>query len=257
MKIEEAKEITYDLIDTFLEAGEISLNLREKGLIKKIKSDNTPVTNADIDVNNIITAKINEITPSIPIVSEENSENKNSYNLTNFWLVDPIDGTYDFINNKDEFTLNACLVINKTPLIGIINAPAKNRLFFSYWKNFSFELRNGIEVKLNCKKLSKNGEVKAVSYSDNLKQEISEIHNKYGVTEYVKMKSSYKFCVIASGEFDIYVAEARASEWDIAAGHAILNNAGGIITDFKGNEIFYGKKDFVNPSLILRRSLSL
>ena len=96
-----------------------------------------------------------------------------------------------------------------------------------------------------------------VSYSDKLKPEIEKIHKKLGVTEYVKMKSSLKFCVIASGEFDGYVAEPRACEWDIAAGHALLENAGGTITDFEGNEILYGKENFKNPSLILKRSEDL
>ena len=80
------------------------------------------------------------------------------------------------------------------------------------------------------------------------------IHKKYGVTECIKMKSSLKFCVIASGEYDLYVAEPRACEWDIAAGHAILKNAGGQITDFDGNEILYGKENFKNPSIILKRA---
>ena len=83
------------------------------------------------------------------------------------------------------------------------------------------------------------------------------MHKNLGVTDCTKMKSSLKFCVIATGEFDVYVAEPRACEWDIAAGHAILNNAGGIITDFEGNEILYGKKDFKNPSLILKRNNNL
>ena len=100
-------------------------------------------------------------------------------------------------------------------------------------------------------------QVIAVAYSKNLKPEILQIHNKFGVTSHVRMKSSLKFCVVATGEFDLYVAEPRASEWDIAAGHAILENAGGIITDHEGNEIIYGKKDFKNPSLILKRSNNL
>ena len=83
------------------------------------------------------------------------------------------------------------------------------------------------------------------------------LHDKYNVTEFHKMKSSLKFCVIASSEFDIYISEPRASEWDIAAGHAILRNAGGTITDFDGNQIFYGKENFKNPSLILKRSNNL
>ena len=98
------------------------------------------------------------------------------------------------------------------------------------------------------------GSIKALSYSENLKPEILNIHKKYGVTECIKMKSSLKFCVIASGEYDLYVAEPRACEWDIAAGHAILKNAGGQITDFDGNEILYGKENFKNPSVILKRA---
>jgi 3'(2'), 5'-bisphosphate nucleotidase len=91
-----------------------------------------------------------------------------------------------------------------------------------------------------------------VSYSNELRFDILEIHKKYRVTSYQRMKSSLKFCVVAAGEFDMYVTEPRACEWDIAAGHAILEHAGGIITDFNGDEILYGKHEFKNPSLILR-----
>ena len=251
------KKINYSLIDTFLNAGKLSLELRDAGLKKEIKSDNTPVTNGDLEVNKILVKKIREITTDISIVSEESHENKLNVNLKDFWLIDPIDGTYDYVNNGDEFTLNASLIINKKPKIGIIYAPAKDRLFYSYDKGYSFELIKGKEVKLNCEKKSKQGQVKAVSYSDNLKSNIIEIHKKFGVTEFVKMKSSLKFCVIATGEYDFYVAEPRASEWDIAAGHAIIENAGGLVSDHNEKEIFYGKKNFKNPGIILRRSKNL
>ena len=115
MKDTNIKEIVENLIETFLNAGKLSLELRDKGLTKKIKSDNTPVSNGDIEVNKIITEKILELTPNIPVVSEETSENKSTKNLEDFWLVDPIDGTYDYINNLDEFTINAGLIINKKP----------------------------------------------------------------------------------------------------------------------------------------------
>ena len=177
--------------------------------------------------------------------------------MNNFWLIDPIDGTHDYINNKDEFTLNAGLIINKKPKLGIIYAPAKKRLFYTYGNGSSFELINNKEIKIKCEKKTKINQIKAVSYSEKLKPLIEDFHNKFGVTDYQKMKSSLKFCVIATGEFDLYVAEPRASEWDIAAGHAILENAGGIITDFENNEILYGKKDFKNTELILKRSNNL
>ena len=251
---ERKKEITENLISSFHEAGNISLELRKKGLKKEIKKDNTPVTNGDIEVNNLITSKIKKITPDIPIVSEESSTNKLNENLKTFWLIDPIDGTNDYINDKDEFTINAGLIINNTPEVGLIYAPAKKRLFYTFNEGKCFELTNNKEKKLNCKKITKKGEIKAVSYSNKLKPIIEDWHKKFKVTEHVKMKSSLKFCVIATGEYDLYVAEPRACEWDIAAGHAILKNAGGIITDFENKEILYGKKDFKNPSLILKRS---
>tara|TARA_Y100001970_G_scaffold187074_1_gene227594 strand:- start:2737 stop:3498 length:762 start_codon:yes stop_codon:yes gene_type:complete len=247
------KNICNQLLDTFIDAGEISIKLRKKGLIKETKSDNTPVTNGDIEVNKILTKKIKELTQDIPIVSEESAANKSEIGLNKFWLIDPIDGTNDYLNNKDEFTLNAALIINKKPELGIIYAPAKKRLFYSYGKKFSFELTDNKEVNLFNKKKITSNEFKAVSYSKDLKPKISEFHKKFGVKEFIKMKSSLKFCVVAAGEYNFYFAEPRASEWDIAAGHAILEHAGGTVTDFDGNEIFYGKKNFENPSLILRR----
>ena len=251
MNSQEAKKITLSLIDTFNEASQVSLDLRKSGLKKKIKSDNTPVSNGDIEVNKILTKKIKEITPNIIIVSEESSNHKTDSNLKNFWLVDPIDGTKDYISNKDEFTLNAALIIEKKPVIGIIAAPAKKRIFYSYGFSNSYELIDNHEVSLIDKK--KNyGEITAVSYSSQLKPEILEIYNKYKISSHQKMKSSLKFCVVAASEFDMYVAEPRACEWDIAAGHAILEHAGGKITDFNGDEIFYGKPEFKNPSLILK-----
>ena len=252
MNLSEIEKVINSLIDTFVKCGDVSIELRNKGLEKTIKDDNTPVTNGDIQVNNLLIEKIAYLTPNIKIVSEETSTNKENDDLKDFWLIDPIDGTYDYINGRDEFTINAALIIDKKPVAGLVNAPGKKRLFYSWGKSKAFEINGGKIKKLTCSKKSKNNEINAVSYSDNLKPEIAEIHKKYNITNYTKMKSSLKFCVIASGEYDFYAAEPRACEWDIAAGHAIFKHAGGIITDFDGNEIFYGKKDFKNPSLILK-----
>ena len=251
MNIEETKKITLSLINTFNKASQVALDLREAGLKKEIKEDNTPVTNGDIEVNKILTKKIQKITQNIPIVSEESSDHKANSSLKNFWLIDPIDGTKDYINNRDEFTINAALILNKKPAIGIITAPAKNRVFYSYGLSNSYELIDNQEVSLINKKKNYEG-FTAVSYSNELKPAILEIHKKYKITRHQKMKSSLKFCVVAAGEFDLYTAEPRASEWDIAAGHAILEHAGGKVTDFSDNEILYGKPEFKNPSLIIR-----
>jgi len=246
------KKIVESLIDTFLYAGEISLKLRNEGLTKQIKSDNTPVSNGDLEVNKIIVKKLKEITPQLLIVSEESSQNKLDQSLKDFWLVDPIDGTYDYINNLEEFTINAGLILNNEPVAGLIYAPAKKRMFFSYGQDSAYEIVDGKHIKLDCLKNFNKDSIKFVSYSNKLKPEIEKIHKKLKVKKFVRMKSSLKFCVIAAGEFDGYVAEPRACEWDIAAGHAILKHAGGIITDFENNEIKYGKKDFKNPSIILK-----
>ena len=144
------------------------------------------------------------------------------------------------------------LIINNDPVGGLIYAPSKKRMFYSYGENCAFEIIDGKEEKLDCSKNFNKNEIKFVSYSNKIKPEIEKIHKQLNVKEYVKMKSSLKFCVIAAGEFDGYVAEPRACEWDIAAGHAILKHSGGNVTDFEGNEILYGKKDFKNPSLILK-----
>ncbi len=247
------KNIIEEQIDTFFYAGNVAMELRNKGLITEIKPDGTPVSNGDLEINKIITKKILDLTPDLPIVSEESSHNKSIKDLSNFWLIDPIDGTYDYINNLDEFTINAGLIINKKPLAGLIYAPAKKRMFYSYGKGMTYEQSGGKTINLNCNNKKRNDSIKFVSYSNKIKPEIQKVCKKIGVTQFVRMKSSLKFCVIASGEFDGYVAEPRACEWDIAAGHAILQNAGGIITDFNGNEILYGKENFRNPSLILKR----
>ena len=183
-------------------AGKIALDLRKKGLIKKIKEDKTPVSNGDLEVNEIIIKKISQITPNLPIISEESNTNKNLANLNNFWLIDPIDGTYDYINNLDEFTINAGLIINKKPAAGLIYAPAKKRMFYSYGFNESYELTDNKLKKLKCEKLTDPEIIKVLVYSENIKPEIKKIHKELGVTDFKKMKSSLKFCVIAAGEFD-------------------------------------------------------
>ena len=251
------KNIFSELIEVFKQAGALSLDLRLKGLKKEIKNDNTPVSNGDLEVNKILINSIKKLTPHLPIVSEENSVNKDNRNLVNFWLIDPIDGTYDYINNGDEFTLNAALIENKKAAAGIVYAPAKDRLFYTCGDGKRFEINQKKIIEICCEKKTKNNEIKAVSYSKVLKPEIQNIYKLNNITEHVRMKSSLKFCVIAAGDYDFYAAEPRACEWDIAAGHAILRNAGGIITDFDGNEIFYGKKDFKNTSIILKRKNDL
>ena len=132
------KNVVESLIDTFLKAGKVSLDLRKKGLTKKIKKDNTPVSNGDLEVNRLVTKKILELTPNIPIVSEETSHNKTTKNLKNFWLIDPIDGTYDYINDLEEFRKQKINILNHTAIIfSRINLCAcKRKIILFLWKRF-------------------------------------------------------------------------------------------------------------------------
>ena len=129
MKTSELKSISNNLIETFNEAGKISIDLYKKGLKIDIKEDKSPVSNGDLEVNKLITNRIKELTPNIPIVSEETVNLKIKNKSKIFWLVDPIDGTKEYIAGKDEYTLNAALVIDTVPVLGVVGVPKKNRLF--------------------------------------------------------------------------------------------------------------------------------
>ena len=144
------------------------------------------------------------------------------------------------------------MIINNKPVAGLINAPAKKRMFYSYEKGSAFEFSNGKIINLSNITSKKSESLKFISYSNKIKPEIQKIYDDLGVKENIRMKSSLKFCVVATGEYDGYVAEPRAYECDIAAGHAILEHSGGSVTDFEENEILYGKKDLRNPSIIVK-----
>ena len=257
MKSNELKNICEGLIETFNEAGRISIDLYNKGLQIEIKEDKSPVSNGDLKVNELITNKIKDLTPDITVVSEEtvNLDKKNEAKI--FWLIDPIDGTKEYIAGKDEYTLNAALVINTVPVLGLVGVPKKNRLFYTYGSGESYLIENGKTQKICCKKKQPKGEIVALSSVIKPSDIILNKLKEFNVTSIVKMASSYKFCVIATGEYDIYAARERANEWDYAAGHAVAQNAGAIIKTLDDKPFLYGKEDYRNPSLLIKRSENL
>mgnify|MGYP001346360333 CR=1 FL=1 len=257
MNKNELKFIAENLIETFNEAGKESIDLFAKGLKIEIKEDNSPVSNGDLKVNELICKKIKELTPNIHIVSEETVDIKIKNKEKIFWLIDPIDGTREYIKGKDEYTLNAALIINKVPVIGLVGVPKKKQLFFSYNPNESYLIENNNIKKINCEKKQPKNKIVALSSVEKPSREISKVLEEYNVNSVVKMASSYKFCVIASGHYDIYAAKERANEWDYAAGHAVAANAGAIIKTLEGNAFLYGKEDYRNPSLLIKRSNNL
>ena len=257
MKANELKTICESLIDTFNHAGRISIDLYKKGLQIKIKEDKSPVSNGDLEVNELISNKIKELTPNIPIVSEETVDLDVKNEAKIFWLIDPIDGTKEYIAGKDEYTLNAALVINTVPVVGLVGAPKKNRLFYTYGLGESYLVESGRTQKINCKKQQPKGEIVALSSVIKPSDIILNKLKEFNVTSIVKMASSYKFCVIATGEYDIYAAKERANEWDYAAGHAVAQNAGAIIKTLDEKPFLYGKEDYRNPSILIKRSENL
>ena len=257
MNRNELKIIAEGLIKTFEYAGKESIRLYNEGLKIEIKEDKSPVSNGDLLVNEIVSKKISELTPNIKIISEETVDLKVKNNSKVFWLIDPIDGTKEYIAGKDEYTINAALIIDKVPVLGLVGVPKKNRLFFTYGIGESFLIENGETSKINCKKKQPKGKIVALSSvvkpSDTILNKLKENN----VNSIVKMASSYKFCVIATGEYDIYAARERANEWDYAAGHAIAQNAGAIIKTLDEKPFLYGKADYRNPSLLIKRSKNL
>ena len=257
MNKNELKKIAEGLIETFNIAGQESMDLYAKGLNIEIKPDNSPVSNGDLRCNELITNKILELTPNIPIVSEETVDLKIKNKHKIFWLIDPIDGTKEYIVGKDEYTLNAALVIDKVPSIGLVGAPKKKQLFYSYGPGESYLIENNKKIKNNCLKKTPKNLIIALCSSTHPSVEIMKELKKFNITSVVKMASSYKFCVIASGEFDIYAAKERANEWDYAAGHAVAEHAGAVIETLDGKPFLYGKEDYANPSILMKRARDL
>jgi 3'(2'), 5'-bisphosphate nucleotidase len=257
MNIGELKKIAENLIDIFDIAGQESIDLYKKGLKIQIKEDKSPVSNGDLIVNDLITKKIRELTPNIPIVSEETVDLKIKNTAKVFWLIDPIDGTKEYIAGKDEYTLNAALVVNTIPVLGLVGAPKKGRLFYSYAPGESYLIETGKVKKINCQKKQPKGKIVALSSTLKPSDIILNKLKEFNVNLIVKMASSYKFCVIATGEYDIYAAQERANEWDYAAGHAVAQNAGAIIKTLDEKPFLYGKEDYRNPSLLIKRAENL
>ena len=253
----ELKSLAENLIETFDFAGKESIRLYEEGLKIQIKEDKSPVSNGDLKVNELLSKKISQLTPNIPIISEETVNLKKKNQAKIFWLIDPIDGTKEYIAGKDEYTLNAALVINTVPVLGLVGVPKKNKLFFSYSPGESYLIENNKTKKINCAKKQPKNKIVALSSVIKPSDMILNILKKHNVTSIVKMASSYKFCVIATGEYDIYAARERANEWDYAAGHAVAQNAGAIIKTLDERPFLYGKEDYKNSSLLIKRSNNL
>ena len=204
------------------------------------KSDNSPVTKADLAANKIIVEGLLTLFPQVAIVSEENSEEENLAAAKNdkYFLIDPLDGTKSFIKKLDEFTVNIALIIEGKTVFGVIYAPAKDVIYFTNEKNQAIRISDfsvvnqGVSV-ITTSKNKNNLKVICTKREPEKSQIIANLNAKnIAVSEVISIASSYKFCLIADGFADFYPRQANISAWDIAAGHAIVKGAGGNVFNY-------------------------
>lgn len=249
-----------EALETSIIASDEIMRIYQTSYHKNIKSDGSPVTDADMSSSEIISNKLQE--SRIPIISEEelNTPFQERKNWTDVWIVDPLDGTKEFIKKNGEFAVNIALVSEGEPVFGLIASPVNRTILFggvgigSYITEFS-ELRNPSNWKPLTAKEINNPVVLACSrapYPDGIIELIDSIKRKREV-EFIKKGSALKFFDLADGHADVYPRFAPTMEWDIAAGHAILLSMGGTIVDAEtGQPLTYNKESLFNPSFIAK-----
>ena len=238
-----------------IKAGEEILKYYNEDIHVTHKDDSSPLTQADLASNKIIMNALQQLDRTIPILSEESLvEWKERKNWTKYWLVDPLDGTKEFIKQNGEFTVNIALIENNKPILGVIYSPVKCDLYFAQ-KNYGSYKINSSSKLINLQEAEKifvanQSSIKRIigSRSHSNQTFDSWVNQNFPNSEIVQAGSSLKFCLIAEGAADIYPRFGPTSEWDIAAGHIIVNEAGGRVNTFEDTEINYNQKeDLLNP----------
>ncbi|MFK7943337.1 MAG: 3'(2'),5'-bisphosphate nucleotidase CysQ [Paracoccaceae bacterium] len=241
------------LTELALKAGAKIIEIYDSGeLGTEAKADDSPVTAADLAANDVIAAGLAAAFPDIPAVTEEAAESHAQSGLDRFFLVDPLDGTKEFINRRGEFTVNIALIEGGVPVAGVVYAPALGRLWAT---------RGDIAVELGVKehvveagtarKLSvstpDNEALVIVASKSHRDQATDDFIGRFKVARFTSAGSSLKFCLLAGGEADFYPRLGRTMEWDTAAGHAVLRAAGGHVVRFDDHAPFmYGKAGYEN-----------
>ncbi|WP_211097803.1 3'(2'),5'-bisphosphate nucleotidase CysQ [Ahrensia marina] len=240
-----------DLIGAVRDAGQKAMDIYARDVEVVLKLDSSPVTEADLAVDEILTKELARLFPECPIVTEEQASTHNvDVKNGRFFLVDPIDGTKEFINKTGEFTINIGLIENNVPIAGIVYAPAQGRLFIAETDGSCYELdEDNLRTNLKVRNCGENAMIAVASRSHNTPDTQAFLDDN-GISDCVSAGSSLKFCVLAAGEADIYPRFGPTMEWDTAAGHAILSAAGGHVLNIDGTPFSYGKPEFRNPNFI-------
>ncbi len=238
-----------------VEAGEKILEIYRSftdfSSITELKEDESPLTLADKASHQIIAQRLLLLYPDIPLLSEEGKhthyEIRKNWEL--FWLVDPLDGTKEFIKRNGEFTVNIALIQNNIPVIGVIYAPVTEELFFGWQHKGAYKQKPGQRV-VSIEVSRKKEQLIAVGSRSHADAAEKDVLQPYNVSSTISIGSSLKFCLIAEGKADIYYRHGPTMEWDTAAGQALVQAAGGKVTDAHGNIFTYNKSTLLNSSFL-------
>ena len=241
---------TLAVMEIVRQAGEAIRAVARRGARMRRKADSTPVTDADEAANRLIVERLAALTPDIPIVAEESVRPERPG--PRFWLVDPLDGTREFIAGRDEYTVNIALVVSGRPVLGVVGAPATGLCFSGVegrgaWREDATGARRAVAARA-----APHDGAAALASRSHRDSETDAWLATAGVARTMRIGSSLKFCLIAEGAADVYPRFGRTMEWDTAAGHAILAAAGGSVRTVGGGSLTYGKPGFENPHFIAR-----
>ena len=221
------------------------------------KQDNSPLTAADLDAHNYICNALKKAYPLIPICSEEGIENGDPNMAARFWLVDPLDGTKEFIKRSGNFTVNIALIENGNPTVGVIHVPTTKLSFVADTSQGAMRITSdGLRTDISASEAQ--NPPRFVASKDHAGPEVKQLIARYPGAECLSIGSSLKFCLIAEGSADVYLRDVPTMEWDTAAAHAILRKAGGDIYSWPEMiPLKYGKSEFRNGALITLADSSL
>lgn len=233
------------------EAGHAVMEVYCTDFAVRGKHDSSPVTAADERAEAIIVAALQALTPDVPIVAEEAVAAGRMPEVGGrFWLVDPLDGTKEFISRNGEFTVNIALVVDGEPVLGVVYAPALGRLFAGARGGDAYVEDAAGRRSIRCRGVPGAGLTVVASRSHGDADALASFLGERKVASLENAGSSLKLCLVAAGEADLYPRLGRTMEWDIAAGHAVLAAAGGRIADLSGAALRYGKPGFENPHFV-------
>lgn len=232
-------------------AGEAVMEIYACAFSVERKQDGSPVTEADKRSEEIILRGLDRVASGVPVVSEEAAANNDEAgNGGAFWLVDPLDGTKEFISRNGEFTINVALIDEGAPVLGLVLAPALQRLFAgSLGAGAVVEDGDG-RRSVSARSEPPEGVTVVSSRSHGDADALSRFTAARKVAAQLTAGSSLKFCLVAAGQADLYPRFGRTMEWDTAAGHAVLRAAGGRVTELDGSDLMYGKPGFENPHFV-------